>query len=202
MQTNEPRERKQLEKIYKIIDKYADKDFLREYIKKEYINEDGTAVIHIRLYEGLNLYEGMSYGDQLELNPDIYKFIDSKAKIIPAHIPIKLVFNGRKLEKEEQEKIKYLIDEHYAIELFNQQKDIRITRKKVRRLFAIGVGIFILCFYLSGFGKYNFLTDILRIVGTFSLWELTNMALLRKKDIDMQTLHIAKMLIHEFEFKE
>lgn len=192
--------KKQLKKINSIIDRYADKESLREYIKKEFIDEKGQAVIEINIYNELELYDKLSFEKQLELNPDIYKYIDQKAKIIPAHIPIKLRFHGKKIDKEEQEKIKKLIDEHYSIELFSQQKNIRIMRKKTMRLAIIGAIIFLICFYLSSIDKYTFFTDILSIIGTFSIWEVASLLMLGKKDIDMQTVHIAKMLIHEIEF--
>lgn len=202
MSNNEYEKRiKQLNKINKIIDKYANVDSLREYIKREYINEEGNAVINIKLYDDLDIYDKLSYENQAELNSEIYRYIDQKVKIIPAHIPLKLVFHGKRIEKDEQEIIKNLIYEHYAIELFDQQKNLRIVKKKTKRMLFIGITIFLICFYFSGLGKYKFITDFLSIVGTFSLWQVASLVLLERRDIDTRTMHIAKMLIHEIEFK-
>jgi hypothetical protein len=43
---------------------------------------------------------------------------------------------------------------------------------------------------------------MLSIIGTFSLWQVANLVLLEKRDISIETMHIAKMLIHEIEFEE
>ncbi len=198
--TNDERAVEHLKKLDRIVEKYGASQYLRDYIDKEFIDADGNAVVEINLYDGINMFDKLSRRDQSDLNEEIYEYIDRKVKIIPPHIPIKLVFFGSNLNDEEKGRVRQLIKEHYSIELFNQQKNRRILRKKTNRLVAIGIIIFILVFYLESIEGYKVLTDFLSIVGTFSLWEVANTLILARKDVKYDTLHKAKMLAVDVEF--
>ena len=56
---------------------------LRKYIENEYLDEKGIAIIDICLYDGFSIFDQLSMGRGLELNPEIYDFIERKANIIP-----------------------------------------------------------------------------------------------------------------------
>ena len=199
---NDKKMLEQIKKLEKTVETYGNREYLRQYIDKEFIDSEGDAVIEINLYEGFSIFDKLSRNDQAELNEEIYEYIDKKVKIIPSHIPIRIVFYGRDIEKEEQERIKQLIKEHYSIELFNQQKDRRILRKKTNRLISIGLIMYLIGFYLESIEGYKVLTDIVSIVGTFSLWEVANTLILERRDIRVGTMHKAKMLLLNIEFRE
>ena len=65
-----------------------------EKTASEYLCADGMAQIDVNLYEGVNLFNPLSFGKQRDLNSDIYELIDAKLYTIPLKYPIRICFHG------------------------------------------------------------------------------------------------------------
>lgn len=72
-----------------------------KYIKKAgaYLRsqreEDGRVGIDINLNNDIELYNPLSVSCDLELNSEIYDYIEEQSNLIPSNIPLKIRFHGR-----------------------------------------------------------------------------------------------------------
>ena len=60
---------KGLKKLNKAINR-SNRHSFKRYIRKEFMNSDGYAEINVNLYNGIQLFDPLSYAHQLELNPE------------------------------------------------------------------------------------------------------------------------------------
>ena len=194
--------RQHLKHLNKVVNKYSSKKSLDSYIDREFINEEGYAVININLYNGVQLFEPFSYKNQLELNSEIYDYIDNKVAVIPKDIPLKVIFRGKKISEKNQNEIKKLIREHYAIKLYEKQKELNLNRDKTIILAMLGIAMLFLYFYLSVRYNNTLFLEIFSIVASFSIWEAADFFILGRTKINVERFHITQKLIQEIEFEE
>lgn len=89
-------------------------------------------------------------------------------------IQIKLHIQGIDISPKEQETIKHLIKEHYAIELYKKQKEFQKCKNKIITLFCLGFVIFGCYLLIHQITNFEFILEILSFVFSFSLWEACN----------------------------
>ena len=173
---------------------------LRQYIDQEYMDADGYAVIDIALYDGFARYHPLSLGRQLDLNEEIYDFIEQKASIIPAQLPLKLSFHGGNLDAAEQERVRQLLTEHYTVCLHDKLWDKRINRRKLVGMSAVGLFFLSLYFYFALKREDGLFLEVLSVVGSFALWEAADSLMLERRDINAEIRNIAQHLTQEVVF--
>lgn len=174
---------------------------LRQYIGQEYMDTDGYAVIDVDLYDGLALYNPLSMGRQRELNPEICDFIEQKAYIIPARVPLKIRFHGR-LPAEEKEALARLLRERYTVMLHDKAWDKRINRRKLLGMAAVGVVFLSLYLFFALKREDGLFLEILSVIGSFALWEAADCLMLERREINTEILNTAQHLTQEIEFAE
>lgn len=174
---------------------------LRRYLESEYMERD-DAVIHISIYEGLQLFDPLSMGRQLELNPEIIDYIDHRTAIIPARIPVRICFHGGDLSDEQKQLIRKCLIEHYTVVMHDKQWDKRINTRKVIILAAFGIAI--LGFHLSGYftDRGGITTEVLSIVASFTLWEAVDLFMLERTGIRKQLADTAQLMNQTVEFRD
>ena len=102
-------------KLKEQIKKYSNKQYLDKYIQEEYLTEDGEADIFIKLTNKNQLFDERTFGNQLDLDSNIYEFVEEKSSMLDSSVQIRLNIVGLHLTKKEQEQVRAIIKEHYAI---------------------------------------------------------------------------------------
>ncbi len=159
-------------------------DMLKELVQyaEQLKDEEGFAVIDVKLPDDEDLYNPLSTESNRDLNGDIYDFIDMQANIIPANVPLKIRFHGE-ADPEKQQQIKEMAHKHYMMRAYDVAWDFAANMRK--SLFLIVFGIVVLIAYFAiMFTKNSPLTaEILSIIGSFSLWEAANAILLDRPSL-------------------
>ena len=159
------------EKVKEKIKQYSNDEYLNGYIRNEYMTDDKDADIYLNIERKEELFDSRTRGRQLDLNPEIYEYIESKTSMLESDIQIELHITGVKLSDYEQGVARHLLKEHYAIELYKAQKEYKEIRSKICKLLLIGIVAFLL--YLLVFFKTDsaFGVEVLGFLFSFALWE-------------------------------
>lgn len=194
-----PRERR--EQLKRTVRDQARLRTLRRYLDEEYMNDEGVGVIDVCLYEGLELYDPLSYGGQRELNPEIYDFIGQKANLLPALVPLRICFHGH-VPPEDQEQIRRLMAEHYSLELQDRMWDLHSNRHKLIGMVAVGVVFLSLYFFFALREDDGLFLELLSVIGSFALWEAADCFLLERRAITRDMMNIAQHMTQEVVFPD
>ena len=188
------------DQLHKVVENKESIQSLHQYIEQEYMDADGYAVIDICLYDGLEWVDPMSMGRQRDLNPEIYAFIERKANIIPAQIPLKLRFHGDGVSVPEQDEIRRLLAEHYTVVLHDKIWDKRNNRRKLVGLFAVGLAFLSLYFFFALQREDGLFLEVLSVIGSFAVWEAADCLILERREINTEILNTAQNLTQDVEF--
>ncbi len=163
-------------------------------------NENGNAVIDVNLSDKIDLYNPMSMETEPDLSNDIYDYIDEKANIIPAEIPLCIRFHGD-VNQDEQQRIKEAMRKHYIRKSYDIIWDIAANTRKMIALTIFGIIVLALYFFVS-FTKADdyFIAEILSIVGSFSLWEAADSFLLERPRLRREYKNIMQNIDQKTEF--
>ncbi len=160
------------------------KERMRELVKyaEEIIDDSGYAVIDVKLPRDEELYDPLSTGNNLDLNPAIYDFIDQQANIIPSKIPLKIRMHGD-VDEDKQEEIRRLMHRHYMMRSYDVTWDFAANFRKALFLIIFGVAVLVVYFLVTVLLDNPLFAEILSIVGSFSLWEAANAILLDRPSL-------------------
>ena len=117
-------------KMKEKIKQYSNEQYLDGYIKDEFITDDGDADIFINIEEKFDLFDSWTVGQQMDLEKDVYDFIDEKTEMLGNHVPINLHIIGCEFTPHEQGIIRHVLKEHYAIELYKVQQEYTKYKNK------------------------------------------------------------------------
>ena len=166
------------------------KQELKEYI--EHIRDsEGNAVVDVALGENTELYDPLSLKGQKDLSGDIY--------VIPAIGPLRIRFHGN-IAEEEQEEIKKMMHRHYVMRSFDVSWDLVANFRKMLVLCIFGVIMISVYLYFAITGSHVFVTELLSIVGSFSLWEAADALLLERPRLRQEHRNIEQSLNEHIEF--
>lgn len=183
------------------IKKYEEKKKkMSEYIKEEYIDASGIAVIDVNL-DNFEVFNQLSMGKQRTLNKEIIEYIDEKSYPIPVDIPIKINIYGS-FEDAVKEEIINKLQEHYDLMLNDKKFDLKINAVRSSVLFIIGVILLIFYLLLANFTVNKLWYEILSIVSTFIIWEAADFFILERYALRVSYYEIAQMAICEKSFVE
>lgn len=163
---------------------------------------EGYVCIDIRIGGDMELYDPLSIGENLDLNSDIYAFIDQQANIIPSLIPLRIRFHGRSVSPEEQENIRRIMHRHYTMQTYDIAWDKALNFRKMIGFTAFGVAVLSLYFYFLLATDTEMATEILSIVGSFSLWEAADAFLLERPRLKRELGNIQQNINQKIEFIE
>lgn len=157
---------------------------MKELVKyaEEIVDESGYAVIDVKLPREEELYDPLSMGSNLDLDPAIYDFIDRQANIIPSKVPLKIRMHGD-VDEDKQQEIKRLMHRHYMMRSYDVTWDFAANFRKALFLILFGVAVLSVYFVVTVLLDEPLFAEILSIVGTFSLWEAANAILLDRPSL-------------------
>ena len=189
-------------KVKEKIKEYSNEKYLNEYISNEFLDENGDAEIKIKVNNRDKIFNPMTYGNQLDLNERIYNYIEDKAAILDSDIKLNLRIVGGNLSDEDKEKIRKLMKEHYAIELYKAHKEYKRFRSKMYKLAIIGI-FFLICYALIAIKFYsNFFVEIFGFLFSFALWQAFETLTNTMSDIRMNREDITQKLIMDIYFDD
>lgn len=189
-------------KMREKIKKYSNDQYLDGYIKNEFLTEDGDADIFLRVQNRDELFDSKTAGSQIDLAWEIYDFVEEKTEMLSNDIQINLHIIGSYFSSKEQEVIKHILKEHYAIELYKIQKQYVRYRNKIIQLICVGIFALVLYAVLYYFTKFSFALEILGFLFTFSLWEAFDCFLYTFTDIKNMREAISQNLLIQVYFDE
>ena len=190
------------EKMKEKIRKYSDQQYLDGYIKNEFLTKDGDADIYINIEEKYDLFDSWTIGTQTDLEKDVYEYIEDKTEMLGNQVPINLHIIGCDFTPHEQEIVRHLLKEHYAIELYKIQQQYNKLKRKIFGLICVGLGSFLLytLFYL--FSDYNYLIQVFVFLFSFSLWEAMDCVIYAFSDVKEQREAITQNLLINVDFSD
>ncbi len=161
-------------------------------------DEEGYAVVDVCL-DGETLYDPLSLKGQKDLNGEIYDYIEAQTNLIPANIPLRIRFHGD-FPEEEQNEIKQMMHRHYTMKSFDISWDLMANFRKMLLLALFGAAVLAVYLYLALTSQNALMTEILSIVGSFSLWEAANALLLERPGLRRDHRNNQQSLNQRIEF--
>lgn len=180
------------------MNKKREKEELLRYVER-IRDSEGNAVVDVNLGDGVTVYDPLSLKGEKDLNGEIYDYIEAQTNVIPSIIPLRIRFHGD-IPAEEQEEIKKIVQRHYVMKSFDLSWDLVANFRKMLLLTILGVVLLAVYLYLALTGKNAFMTEILSIVGSFSLWEAADALLLERPSLRRENKNIEQSLNERIEF--
>lgn len=179
---------------------YSNEEYLDEYIKNEFLTDDGYANIMLKLRNRDDLFDYRTNGKQLDIDKSIYTYLEKKSSMLNNDVKLKLNIICDFLNKDEKEKVSHIIKEHYAIELYKIQKEYKRNVIKIVRLLLLGL-LFLFIYALIAYNtKSKLFIEIFGFLFSFTLWEAFEYSLYDLSDIKRQRKSITEKLLMEIEF--
>ena len=188
------------DEVKRKIEEYSNEEYLAKYIKNEFLTDNGNAEILLKVNKKNELFDLRTYGNQLDLDRDIYEFIDSKSSMLNNDIKLVLRIIGGSFEKEDKENIKHIINEHYAIELYKAQKEYRRYRAKMYKLAILGIFFLILYAVIALTVSSKLFIEILGFLFSFALWQAFENLIYTISDIRLDREAITQKIIMDVIF--
>ena len=188
------------EKVKEKIKQYSNDEYLDGYIKNEFLTDDGDADILLHINSKDELFDSKTSDNQLDLKNDIYEYIDNKTSMLNNDIKLNLKIVGNKLTKNDEEKVKHIINEHYAIELYKIEKKYKRYKNIIFRLVLSGL-LFLSTYALITFNfSSKFFIEIFGFLFSFTLWKALETFIYTLNEIKYERESITQKLIMEIVF--
>ncbi len=171
---------------------------LREYLDSVKDGE-GFAVVDVNITDETELYDPLSLKGHKDLNNEIYDYIDAQTNVIPSAVPLRIRFHG-KIEETEQEEIRQMMHWHYTMRSYDNAWDLAANLRKMLLLSVFGALVLAVYLYFAITGSNVFMTEILSIVGSFSLWEAADAFLLERPSLRREHKNNEQNLNQKIEF--
>ena len=173
------------------------KEELLQYIDR-IRDENGNAVVEVAL-EGVTLYDPLSVKGEKDLSGEIYDYIEAQTNVIPAEVPLRVRLHGD-FSEEEQAEIKASMHRHYTMKAYDISWDLVANFRKMLLLALFGAAVLAVYLFLAITGRNAFFTEILSIVGSFSLWEAADAFLLERPHLRREFRNNRQNLTQTVEF--
>lgn len=181
---------------------YSNDEYLSGYINNEFLTDDGDADIFLNIEEKSELFDSRTIGDQLDLISDVYDFIEEKTSMLENDVQIHLHILGIKLDSKEQEAVKHILKEHFAIELYKVEKKYKRILNKIFKLIGIGIISFISYLLVNLYINYDFFLEVFGFLFSFALWEGLDSILYDFSEVKNNREAICQNLLMNVDFDE
>ena len=148
------------------------------------------------------LFDYRTMGDQLSLNSNVYEYIEDKTSMLENDVKINFHVRCPDVSKKEQEIVRHIFKEHYAIELYKIQKIYTRYRNKAISLIFIGVISFIMYIFLFFQDGFDMFQEIFAFLFSFSLWEGFDSLIYNLSDTRYEVGNVTQNLLLEVVFME
>ncbi len=182
-------------KMKEKIDIYSNKEYLDGYMRDEFMTDDNDADIYLKINEKDELFDSRTIDKQIDLNADIYDYIEDKSSMLDSDVQIELHITGIDLDSHEQGVVRHILKEHYAIELYKVQKEYSRIKRKIFYLIFVGLLSFIMYAFLFFFTDFEFGLEILGFLFSFALWEGFDSMIYDFKEIKKEREDITQNLL-------
>lgn len=142
------------------------------HLNQHYIKGE-KAIIPIHVEALSDIYSQYDKENRV-LNEDLVSYIEQIAYYIPYQHSIVLEFEGMTFSEEEKETLVDVITDQFGLVTHDMTVELRYNTVKSINLFLIGCLVLALSFFLRDIEHMNYLSEILSIIGTFSIWEFVN----------------------------
>ena len=188
------------EQVKEKIKQYSNDEYLDGYIKNEFLTDDGDADIILNINNKDELFDNKTSDNQLDLKNDIYEYIDNKTSMLNNDIKLNLRIVSNKFSKNDEEKVKHIINEHYAIELYKIEKKYKRYKNIIFRLVLSGL-LFLSTYALITFNfTSKFFIEIFGFLFSFTLWKALETYIYTLNEIKYERESITQKLIMEIVF--
>lgn len=188
-------------KLKEKIKQYSNKEYMHEYTRREFLTADQDADIFLKIKDKDELFDARTMNHQVDLNPEVYTYLEDKASMLENDIKISLHIIGNELTGEEQAKVQHMFKEHYAVELYKIQKAYNKEKTKIVTMFSFGLLTFGLYFILLNFIDFEFLFEVLSFIFSFAIWEALDGIIYTLSEIKEERESITQNLLINVTFK-
>lgn len=183
------------------IKEYSNDNYMDDYIKKEYLTEDGDANIFLYLNSIDELVDSRTRGVQTELLSSIYEYFESKSSMLENDIKITFHIEGLKLTDNDKELVRNLFKEHYSIELYKAQNEYKDTKNKILKLIGLGFSSFLLYLIFFFNSSFEFFLEVFGFIFSFALWEGFDAMIYSLSEAEDQREAVTQNLLTEIVFE-
>lgn len=180
---------------------YSNDEYLKGYIENEFLSEDGSANIMLKLRDKDDLFDLRTVGNQLDVNERVYDYIEEKSSMLNNDILLNFHIIDSKLNKEEKERVIDIIKEHYAIELYKIQKEYKRNKIKILRLLIMGILFFLIYLFIAYNTKSELFIEVFGFMFSFTLWEAFEYLIYDLSDIKRERESITQKLLMNIDFE-
>lgn len=184
-----------------IIKKYSNKEQLKDYIKKEFLTDDEDAHIYLVIEDRHDLFDKRTVEGQLDIKNDIYSYIDNKAAVLDNSTKLHFHIKGLITSEEDEENVKKIIREHYAIELYKSQREYKLNKYKMVTLILLGIIMLSIYAIVYIWTKSAFLLEVFGFLFSFALWQAFEIFMYNLSDIRFNSESIAQKLLMNIDFE-
>lgn len=139
------------------------------------------------------LYEERNPKGPVELNRDVFEYIDYRASVVPTKLELDVRFWG-KFSREEEEKINILFHRHYEALLLDKIAEYNSVLRKAFFLLFLGAAAFFLNVWIDGKTLADsFLPYFCSTLGSILLWDGFDTLILERKDVSVEILNTAQI---------
>lgn len=170
----------------------------KDYVERNYIRDDGKAVIPIKLESIDNLYMKHDY-KKLVLSDDVADYIEEIASIIPFKYDIVLEFHCHQISDDEQERIKKIVKNNFGMEIDDIDYENRMSGYISIILFIVGIAILIIAYALEG-KILELIDELLFIAGWVVLWDMMESIIFTNNERKIKRLNKLQLYDSKVEF--
>ena len=182
----------------------------RQYLKKNfdsklYMNQhyikDEKAIIPIHITNLEELY--ISYDQKKQvLRPELISYIEEIAYYVPYDISIVLAFSGYSFTQEDKVKLMENITNQFGMKTHDMDVELNYNTKKAMKLFFIGSIVLAISFMIRALHYMAYISEILSIIGTFSIWEFVNTIWFERKEKRVNKLNAGQLSVCTVTFQD
>ncbi len=182
------------------------KQYLKEnfdsklYMNQHYI-KDEKAIIPIYITNIDDIY--ISYDEQKQvLRPELISYIEDIAYYVPYDISIVLEFSGYSFKEKEKVRLMENITNQFGMKTHDMEVELNYNAKKAIKLFVVGSIVLAISFMIRTLQYTNYVSEILSIIGTFSIWEFVNTIWFERKEKRVNKLNAGQLSVCTVTFQE
>lgn len=141
-----------------------------QYIKEKYLSEKKDKAVIKVLVDKKNDFYNKFDPRKFSIDSNIVDYITNEAYNIPFRYKIIIEFCSEQLSEEEKNKIKKMIKDYYAMQIYNE--DYIIRTNIIKSLFFILFGVLMVVYSFLGKNIFgNVYQEVVCVIGWVLLWE-------------------------------
>ncbi len=187
-------------KMNEKIKQYSKREYLDNYIKKEFLSTSNIADIYLTVDNINELIDPKTSNKQTDLNPEIYDYIERKTSMLENDIQIKLHIKGISINIDKQNLIRQIVKQHYAIELYKIEKAYIKCRNKIITLLCLGLFLVICYIQIYGIQEAAFIREVFSFIFSFSIWEACDLFIYNFSEIKNEREAVTQNLLINIDF--